>query len=87
VSDTKDAMRHIEIEWGPTVDADACTGFGACIDFCHNDVYRWSPDESRVKVAFKTHCVTGCSHCATLCEAEAISFPTLEEIKRARRGG
>ena len=29
----------IEIEWGPTVDAAACTGCGACIDFCHNDVY------------------------------------------------
>ena len=47
---------------------------------------RWSEDESRVVVAFKTHCVTGCSHCATLCEAEAISFPTVEDIKRARRG-
>ena len=78
--------RRIDIEWGPTVDAGACTGCGTCIDFCHNDVYRWSDDESKVVVAFKDHCVTGCSHCATLCEAAAISFPTLEDIKRARRG-
>ena len=73
------------IEWGPTLDADACTGCGACIDFCHNDVFAWAGDE--VIVAHKLHCVAGCSHCATLCEAEALSFPTLEEIKRARRGG
>ena len=87
MSDTSDKVRHIEIEWGPTVDPEACTGCGACIGFCHNDVYRWSEDESKVVVAFKGHCVSGCSHCATLCEAEAISFPTLEEIKRMRRGG
>jgi NAD-dependent dihydropyrimidine dehydrogenase PreA subunit len=79
------AVRPVDIEWGPTIDAEACTGCGTCIDFCHNDVYRWSDDESTVIVAFKTHCVTGCSHCATLCEAQAISFPTVADIKRARR--
>ena len=31
--------------------------------------------------------LVGCSHCATLCEAEALSFPTFDEIKRMRRGG
>ena len=75
-----------EFVWGPTIAAAACTGCGSCTDFCHNDVYRWSDDESRVVVAFMAHCVPGCSHCATLCEAEAITFPTLEDIKRARRG-
>jgi len=60
---------------------------GTAIDFCHNDVYRWSDDQSKVVVAFKTSLRDGCSHCATLCEAEAISFPTLEDIKpRAPRG-
>ena len=68
------------------MDAEACTGCGTCIDFCHNDVYRWSVDERTAVVAFQTHCVSGRSHCATLCEVQAISFPTLEEIKRARRG-
>ncbi len=85
MSDTKGDRRHIEIDWGPTIDARLCTGCGTCIDFCHNDVYRWSDDESTVVVAHKTDCVPGCSHCATLCDAKAISFPTLEEIKRARR--
>jgi NAD-dependent dihydropyrimidine dehydrogenase PreA subunit len=87
VSDRGGRIRHIEIEWGPAIDAGACTGCGTCIDFCHQDVYRWSDDQSRVEVATKTNCVTGCSHCGTLCEAEAICFPTLEEIKRLRREG
>ena len=39
-----------------------------------------------MEIAAKTNCVPGCSHCATLCEAEALSFPTVEEIKRLRRG-
>jgi NAD-dependent dihydropyrimidine dehydrogenase PreA subunit len=78
--------RSPAIEWGATIDAAACTGCGTFIDFCHNDVYRWSDDESTVVVAHKTHCVTGCSHCGTLCETQAISFPTLEDIKHARRG-
>jgi NAD-dependent dihydropyrimidine dehydrogenase PreA subunit len=86
MSDTTRPVRHIDIEWGPTIDAEACNGCGTCIGFCHNDVYRWSEDESQVVVAFKAHCVSGCSHCSTLCETEAISFPTLEDIKRARRG-
>jgi NAD-dependent dihydropyrimidine dehydrogenase PreA subunit len=81
-----ESSRRTVLEWGPTVDAEACTGCGTCIGFCHQDVYRWSEDESRVEVAHKTHCVSGCSHCATLCETEAISFPTLDDIRRLRRG-
>jgi len=72
------------IEWGPTIDAAACTGCGTCLEFCHNDVYAWADD--KVIVAHKTNCVAGCSHCGTLCETEAIAFPTLEDIRRARRG-
>ncbi len=83
MSDTTKPVR-IDIEWGPAVDAAACTGCGTCIDFCHSDVYAW--DDGKVIVAHKTSCVAGCSHCATLCEVEAISFPTLEDLKRARRG-
>ncbi len=87
MSDKTVPVHHIDIEWGPTIDAAECIGCGTCIGFCHNDVYRRSDDGSRAVVAFKTHCVAGCSDCATLCVAEAISFPTLEEIKRARGGG
>jgi NAD-dependent dihydropyrimidine dehydrogenase PreA subunit len=86
VSDMSDKVRHIEVEWGPTLDAELCTGCGTCIDWCKHDVYRWSEDGSKVEVETKTNCVVGCSHCGTLCEAQALSFPTFEEIKRMRRG-
>ena len=86
---TQDPSSHPKplVEWGPTLDAEKCTGCGACIEFCHNDVYAWSEDGERVVVAHRTNCVSGCSHCATLCESQALSFPTLEDIMRARRGG
>ncbi len=87
MSDTARNVRHIDLEWGPTLDAEACTGCGACFDWCKHDVYRWSADGSKVEVAAKTNCVPGCSHCATLCQVEALSFPTVDEIKRLRRGG
>jgi NAD-dependent dihydropyrimidine dehydrogenase PreA subunit len=87
VSDTSNEVRHIEIEWGPTLDADLCTGCGTCIDWCKHDVYRWSEGGDKVEVETKSNCVVGCSHCASLCAAEALSFPSFEEIKRLRREG
>jgi len=51
----------IEVEWGPAIDAGACTGCGTCRDLCHNDVYRWADDHSRVAVGYKAHCMPGCS--------------------------
>lgn len=86
MSDARARVRRIDLEWGPTLEAEACIGCGACIEWCKHEVYRWSQDGSKVEVAVKTNCVAGCSHCATLCETGALSFPTFEEIKRLRRG-
>jgi NAD-dependent dihydropyrimidine dehydrogenase PreA subunit len=86
VSDGGNQVRHIELEWGPTLNADLCTGCGTCIDWCKHDVYRWSEDGGKVEVETKTNCVVGCSHCGGLCPEGALSFPTVEEIKRLRRG-
>lgn len=86
MSDKEGRTPHIDVQWGPTVDPEACTGCGTCIESCHNDVYRWNDDKDKVVVGHKTHCVPGCSHCGTLCPTGAISFPTLEELKRLRRG-
>ena len=77
-------MPGIGIEWGPTVDDQRCTGCRTCIDFCHQDVYGWDEGTAKVTVVHKLDCVPGCSHCSTLCEAGAISFPTADEIKRLR---
>jgi NAD-dependent dihydropyrimidine dehydrogenase PreA subunit len=37
----EEPRRRIVIDWGPTLDADAYTACGTCIEFCHNDVYAW----------------------------------------------
>ncbi len=73
------------VDWGPTVDPALCTGCGTCADFCHQGVWDLAGDVA--VVVAKSACVVGCSHCATLCEAAAISFPSLEDLRRARRGG
>ena len=75
--------RPQEFVWGPTIDEAACTDCGACIDFCQNGVYEWV--EGHVKVAQRGSCVAGCSHCATLCEAGALTFPSLDELRASRR--
>jgi len=71
-----------KVDWGPTVDPELCTGCGVCVDFCHQGV--WELVDDKAVVVAKSACVLGCSHCATLCEAAAISFPTIEDLRRAR---
>jgi NAD-dependent dihydropyrimidine dehydrogenase PreA subunit len=70
-----------KVDWGPTVDLELCTGCGVCVDFCHQGV--WALVDDTAVVVAKSDCIVGCSHCATLCEAEAISFPTIEELRRS----
>lgn len=74
-----------KIDWGPTIDETACRdGCRTCLDFCQNGVY--DSVDGRLRVVQRTACVVGCSHCATLCEAGAISFPALDDLRRARGG-
>ena len=74
-----------QFEWGPTIDAAACTDCAACIDFCQNGVYEWV--DGHVVVAHRGSCIAGCSHCATLCEAGALAFPSLGELRASRKKG
>lgn len=74
-----------EFVWGPTIAAAACTDCGTCIDFCQQGVYEWV--DGHVRVARRDACMPGCSHCAALCEAAALTFPTLEELRASRRKG
>jgi NAD-dependent dihydropyrimidine dehydrogenase PreA subunit len=74
-----------EFVWGPAIEAAACTDCGACLDFCQNGVYE--KVDGRVVVAQRGACVPGCSHCATLCEAGALTFPSLGELRASRQKG
>ena len=72
-----------EFVWGPTIDDAACTDCGACIDFCQNGVYEWV--DGHVVVAHRGSCMAGCSHCSTLCAADALEFPSLDELRASRQ--
>ena len=73
-------------EWGPTIDESAChDGCRTCLDFCQNGVYAWV--EGRVRVVQRSSCIAGCSHCSTLCDARALTFPSLEELRSSRQTG
>jgi NAD-dependent dihydropyrimidine dehydrogenase PreA subunit len=74
-----------EFVWGPTIDTTACTDCGACFDFCQNGVYERV--DGRVTVSHKGSCMAGCSHCATLCEPGALTFPSLDELRASRKRG
>jgi len=73
------------IPWYPTVDAEACLGDQECLNFCKNEVFRWDEDRNAPIVAHPYNCVLGCSACMKVCAAAAITFPTIDELRRAMR--
>lgn len=81
------------VAWFPTVDYDACTGDRECLGFCKNDVFVWDEVEDRPIVRNPYNCVLGCQACVNVCPADAITFPSREDLRRwlrelrARAGG
>jgi NAD-dependent dihydropyrimidine dehydrogenase PreA subunit len=75
------------IQWYPTVDEDACDGCKKCVTFCAFGVFTYSGSQKSVSVTDPFACVVGCSLCASICGAKAISFPPLsylDDLPRAR---
>ncbi|HEX2917417.1 MAG TPA: hypothetical protein VHN81_02805, partial [Edaphobacter sp.] len=73
------------IDWSPRINYDACLGDRACYEFCHNDVFTWDEANGRPIVAKPNNCVLGCDSCGQLCPAEAISFPSKDELRATMR--
>jgi NAD-dependent dihydropyrimidine dehydrogenase PreA subunit len=75
-----------KIPWFPKIDYKKCTGCMTCFNFCKNQVYKWvNNDRPHPEVANPYNCVLGCSACAQLCPAGAISFPSVEEMRKTMR--
>jgi len=72
-----------EFVWGPTIDEAACTDCKVCLEFCQQGVYAML--DEHVRVVAKDSCMEGCSQCASMCEAGALTFPTLDELRAAKR--
>jgi CDP-4-dehydro-6-deoxyglucose reductase len=68
------------IEWNPTVDADACIGCGTCVTGCSRLVYRYDYDRGKAVVADPLNCMVGCTTCANTCPVNAITFPALSTV-------
>lgn len=70
-----------KIPWYPTINTDLCIGDEECINFCKNDVFEWDEETMHPVVKNPLNCVVGCSACAQICTVEAISFPTMDELR------
>lgn len=73
------------IPWFPTIDFEACLGDQECFKFCKNHVFEWDEEHNVPLVANPYNCVLGCNACAKTCAGEAITFPTLDELRATIR--
>jgi NAD-dependent dihydropyrimidine dehydrogenase PreA subunit len=71
-----------EIDWGPTIDPKKCVSCGLCLN-CGKHVFDWVGGKSTV--ARRDDCVVGCMTCGNLCQGHAITFPSLDELRKAYR--
>lgn len=67
-----------KVNWNPTIDQEKCVKCGICMN-CGKHVFSWTAKGPVVTNPLA--CVVGCTTCANLCQAEAISFPPLEELR------
>lgn len=74
------------IQWFPRIDNELCNSCGACFKFCKRGVYTF---DDGPKVTNPYRCVVTCTGCKTQCKENAISFPSLvdlrEELKNLRK--
>jgi len=63
------------------VETEKCTGCRECYGFCGHGVYGWDDAKDKTVVRQPFECVVGCSTCAGMCAAGAISFPPLSMLK------
>ena len=73
------------IPWFPRIDFQACIGDQECVKFCKNGVFLWDELKNRPEVICPLNCVVGCDACSQICPAEAISFPSKDELRQTMR--
>jgi len=68
-----------KVEWYPTIDPEKCVKCGMCMN-CGKSVFDWTEDGAVVARPYA--CVVGCTTCANLCMANAITFPEVGDIRK-----
>jgi len=74
-----------KVNWQPTTNYDACIGDRLCYDFCKNGVFIWDEDKGHPIVQNPLNCVIGCDSCAQQCPVEAITFPSMDDLRKRLR--
>lgn len=69
-----------KIHWNPTVNENVCIGCGTCVTGCNRFVYKFDFEKNKSVVYDPLNCLVGCTTCANICPANAISFPSLETV-------
>ena len=72
-----------KIPWYPRIDYSKCTSCLTCVNFCPHKVY--DVENNKPKISRPFECVVGCMSCAKICPAEAITFPSMDELRRYLR--
>ena len=67
-----------KIPWFPVIDVNKCINCGACLDFCSNDVFEVG--DIVMIISNPCNCVVGCSSCQKICNSDAITFPSKNEL-------
>jgi len=82
VEEKYQGIRREDIQWFPTIDSAKCDACGSCVKFCKRGVYTFA-DGPHVTNPYR--CVVSCTGCQKVCDAGAISFPSLADLRRMLR--
>ncbi len=74
-----------EINWHPTIIDERCIGCGLCVTSCGKNVYAFDYEKNKPVVVLPEMCMVGCTTCATLCNRDAIEFPSTGYIRQLIR--
>ena len=71
------------IPWFPTVNQDKCIGCELCFVTCGRGVYEVRDHKARPDRQYD--CMVGCTTCANICPAQAITFPDRQLVQKIER--
>lgn len=71
------------INWGPKIDANKCVGCGMCVVQCseRRNVFGYDEERRKAVVLVPENCMVGCNNCQVVCLWDAITFPSISEVK------
>ena len=71
------------INWGPKIDVNKCVGCGMCVVQCseRRNVFGYDEERRKAVVLVPENCMVGCNNCQIACLWDAITFPSISEVR------